>query len=237
MHPYRLSAGDACWQVMRGIAWGFLTPNRIGEHAGRIASFPPNMQAHAAAMSAVGSAAQTAITLAAGTVAIAFFQPFTAYRGFLLGGYGWVALALAAVLAGLFTARKWNLLRSAVSAAFKSIVALRANVVFRALGLAMLRYLVFSSQYVILLLGMDCSLDPMECSMGVALLFFCQSFVPGALLGEFGIRESLAVAIFGAFMPVILLPALIATSIWLVNLALPALIAAMRFGMIPRSAH
>jgi hypothetical protein len=94
-----------------------------------------------------------------------------------------------------------------------------------------LRYLVFSTQFVLalLILGFEGSIA--ICYAGVFLLYLCQSYIPGASLGELGVREVLAVFIFGASMPYPLLAALAGFIMWAANIAIPVLIGSLSFGL------
>lgn len=57
--------------VLSGLAIGFVTPNRVGEFAGKIAYLKSENRTNGALMSFVGSSAQLLITIQAGLIAIA----------------------------------------------------------------------------------------------------------------------------------------------------------------------
>ena len=57
--------------VLSGLAIGFITPNRVGEFAGKIAYLKSENRANGALMSFVGSSAQLLVTIQVGLIAIA----------------------------------------------------------------------------------------------------------------------------------------------------------------------
>ena len=57
--------------VLSGLAIGFITPNRVGEFAGKIAYLKSENRANGAVMSFIGSSSQLLVTIQAGLIAIA----------------------------------------------------------------------------------------------------------------------------------------------------------------------
>jgi hypothetical protein len=101
-----------------------------------------------------------------------------------------------------------------------------------AIGMSFLRYLVFTTQFLFLLHIFSVPVPVFDGVIITSLIFFVLSIVPTVTLTELGIRDSVAVYFFGIyFSPAsgmadsILFGILsAATLLWIINLAIPALI-------------
>lgn len=86
------------------------------------------------------------------------------------------------------------------------------------------RYLVFLGQYMAVFAALGIELSVYEVLVGTVLTMGLTSFFPISLLGKIGIRESIALAVFGQFLSGFDGHILLATLlIWFVNIVLPAL--------------
>lgn len=210
-------------QVLSGICSGFVTPNRIGEFAGRLAFLPEKLKAKGPAATFTGSFLQGSTTAIFGVIGLIFFpffpERFTNTNSLYAIGIGLILMIAAFIFIKNRSDGKYLRLR----AAFRYFQTLRRADLMRASGWAVLRYLCFSTQFVISLYCFGFTGTLAEAYTGVFLLYFCQSFIPGAALGELGIREVLAMVIFGAFL-VHPLPAVFAgLTVWLANIGIPVL--------------
>lgn len=89
---------------------------------------------------------------------------------------------------------------------------------------SLFRYLVFISQFALVLMVFGVEFE-MEVLFRIAQVYFLSALIPTLFLGKLGVRESVAILIFGsAGIPEI--SVLVASlSIWLINLIIPTLIA------------
>jgi uncharacterized membrane protein YbhN (UPF0104 family) len=217
-------------QVMMGLCAGFVTPNRIGDFAGRLYKMPQPLIGKGGAMALTGSVIQSSITLIFGFVALFIYPliPFSLSRA--SAGWQWIIAAAIMGLIICLAASKFPSIRKRIAGALIQLKSANRLTLIHAFKWGFLRYLVFAFQFVILLKFFGCELGIKDCFFGVSLLYFCQSFVPGVAFGELGVRETLSIAIFGAFMPGALLPALAALIIWLANIVIPAAASSLVFG-------
>lgn len=226
----RLSGTEAFRATLSGTTLGLVTPNRTGEFLGRIAHLPAPIRTHAALASLPGSIAQFAVTLVAGALGL-----------LVLGGPASTdlpvppaaLLALSAIIAvpAVLLVRPACLaellLRLPLPRAWRGGVSALADAEARPspaiLVLSAVRYLVFSLQFVLLLLLFAPEVAwPYACG-AVPVIFLITTLVPTAVLTELGVRGSVAVAVL-APLQVGTLPVLSATfALWLANLALPAI--------------
>lgn len=146
---------------------------------------------------------------------------------------GFIRLVSIVLLAGLllfFTLK--SVLISGVKAIFPGVEALKRvlpslnsvdnGLLFRVCGYSLLRYLVFSTQYLLLLyaFGAEGSLE--EMILLVLMVFLIKSLAPIASLAELGIREAVAVMVGGWLGVSGIVATTTAFSLYLVNLVLPA---------------
>ena len=226
----RLSGTEAFRATLSGTTLGLVTPNRTGEFLGRIAHLPAPIRTHAALASLPGSIAQFAVTLVAGALGL-----------LVLGGPASTdlpvppaaLLALSAIIAvpAVLLVRPACLaellLRLPLPRAWRGGLSALADAEARPspaiLVLSAVRYLVFSLQFVLLLLLFAPEVAwPYACG-AVPVIFLITTLVPTAVLTELGVRGSVAVAVL-APLQVGTLPVLSATfALWLANLALPAI--------------
>ncbi len=88
---------------------------------------------------------------------------------------------------------------------------------------ATLRYAIFSTQFVILLVAFGFNGSLIEAYSGVFLLYVIQSYIPGSFLSELGVREVLSVLFFASFFENPLGAPLAAFCLWVLNIGLPIL--------------
>ena len=211
-------------QVLSGMCSGFITPNRLGEFAGRIHNMPAEKRKRAVVMTFTGSTIQGTITVLFGIIGIANFPVFPYHLTDLKTNLLLISsvLLVGTILFFIYGNNPGMLVRFRLS--LREIRSLRSPIVMKVFIFALFRYIIFSTQFVIALyfLGYEGSL--FICYTGVFLLYFCQSYIPGTAFGELGIRELLAVFIFGSFLENPLLAAVAALLVWFANIAIPVLV-------------
>ncbi len=208
--------------VLVGMGAGFLSPNRLGEFAGRISVLPPSIRKKASLMTFAGSGIQGVVTIIFGVVGLIIYPnwPEFSLLNYLEPSFTLVlVLAIAAVLLFWFKEPLKQHSRSIILELSKlSAAALSAG-----FGWAILRYAVFSSQFVLALYLFGFQGNLLMAYAGVMMLYFCQSYVPFSALGELGVREVLALFIFSPFMESPYQAVLASMTVWCANIALPVL--------------
>ncbi len=241
----RISFYTALRAVLAGVTVSSFTPNRTGEYLGRVFVLKNTPRWRAAFATVVGSMSQLAITLVVGSLALIFF-----FRGYVpYGDYVsdpvfsglMLALLLFAVLVVLlyynirlleplllrFTRKRWTSIRSQL-AVFREYRAVELSVL---LGFSFARYLVFGTQFWLLLRLFGMPLDFLPGMMLIAGIYFVMSAIPTIALSELGVRGSLTVFFLELFYADQFLLAnqaafagvSAATLIWIINLVIPAL--------------
>ncbi|MDX2247125.1 MAG: lysylphosphatidylglycerol synthase domain-containing protein [Bacteroidia bacterium] len=231
---------DAWKSVFAGLTTGIFTPNRIGEYAGRIAFLPPQLRIQGAVYLFVDRICQMVITLWMGMLAMEYFWKYQRkvwLDSFTLDYTSWqmirgalfaisVLLPFAILLLPRIAKGSGN--RQLRFAFFRKIATSLADlpsvVLFPVLFLGLLRYMVFSLQYVVLAYAFGFEGSGVLIFSMVWMIFLIKSVLPSITLTELGIRESVALAIMGVF----LVPAHIAFSatfiLYVINIILPSVL-------------
>jgi len=226
-----VSGAEAFRATLSGTTLGLVTPNRTGEFLGRIAHLPAPLRARAALVSVPGSIAQFAVTLVAGMLGLLLLwgtatDKLPLHPGWLLAGVA--AIAVPVLLLARPDRMVRLLLRLPLPGAWRrALTALapgQAPPAPAILALSALRYAVFTLQFLLLLLLFAPGVPWPHACGAVPVIFLITTLVPTALLSELGVRGSVAVAVLVPLQAEAL-PVLSATfTLWLANLALPALV-------------
>jgi len=212
--------------VLSGLAIGFITPNRVGEFAGKIAYLKSENRANGAVMSFVGSSAQLLVTIQAGLIAIAvskygsvvdvFVTPITLVMLVVIS-LVWFKLNLFLKWISKFAwLKKWN------KHAYK-LAEVSEKKMTTVYVISLVRYMVFPLQYFILFKMLDTSIDFSECLSMTATSYFLLAIVPTYAIAEIGARGSMNLLAFSELnAPFAVLS--VTFLIWMINLIIPALI-------------
>lgn len=229
-----ISISRSFMATIAGTAIGLITPNRVGEFAGRVLFLSPEHRIAGAFATVVGSIAQFVVTVSLGMLGfIAMILTTGPDRADPLA-IAWVGLGalvaaaalllyfnpplLHALVARLPLVRRWER-HAAVLDRFSSV---ELRIV---LLLSLARYAVFTTQF-ILLLHAFAGMRIGEAITTIPVVFLIGTLIPTVMLTELGVRGSVAVAFFnsGAHDTAIIMAT---TALWLVNIALPAAVGAV----------
>lgn len=207
-----------------GAAISNILPFRIGEYLGRVAFIQPENRLPAIFNSVFGSTMQLVISLVFGIPASLFMLD---EKNSQLPVYA--LFGLAAIVAGFAlifyisgkvrqTKNKW------LGRMLEDIRKFTTRQISATLGYALLRYLIFSSFYVWLLYRAGISTDILYLYKGVATIYLLQSFAPGMLITDAGLRTGIPLIIFQ--VPTSVQPALLAAALinYFFNILFPAII-------------
>ena len=232
-----LSAWQALKSVLSGLAVSMLTPNRVGDFAGRIALLEPENRSAGTMSSFVGAYAQMLAIAVFGVVA--FGTGWSVLPDFLLWTASCRALVMvvllvaAALLVGIyffggraasrFSFGRWPWFENFVRAAGQHSPGQLAA----ALCLSLLRSAVFMLQFGLVLASTGLHLTFATAFCAVSLMYCFVSVIPSFALVEWGVRGSMALLFI---MPIGGQPAQIVTAtavVWLMNVAFPAAVGAL----------
>lgn len=212
--------------VLAGLAFGFGTPNRVGEFGGRALYVSEGKRVRSVSLTIAGSISQLLITLvfgcvglwinkdgfsgwSPGLVALAFFITLTCALAYFRLGWivrlaGWVRLP-----------QKWT----------RQLVVpdeMTVTILLRVLYLSTVRYLVFLCQYILLLDVMQVHTGWWDAFWLITVLYLILAVVPTISLLELGVRGKAGILLFQTLSTNTVGIYAASTGIWLVNLVVPA---------------
>lgn len=227
-----LSFGRAFRSMLSGMSFSLVTPNRVGDFAGRIIHVAPGYKIKAAIASMIGSVAQMCCTATFGILGLLYLNIYHSNT------YSRIALVAAILISGTAIFLYLNINKfKGFSKKYKQLRKL--NFGLRVLGfysrqdlgyillLALGRFLCYNLQYILLIniLGAEVSLFP-----GIfvsALMFWTISIVPSVAMLELGVRGYVGIYLFvdATQLTDKVLPVLSGSYLlWFVNLVLPAIL-------------
>ncbi|MDD3637441.1 MAG: lysylphosphatidylglycerol synthase domain-containing protein [Bacteroidales bacterium] len=241
----KVKLNKAFTAVLSGISVSMFMPNRVGDYLGRVFILEKASHIKGVLLTMIGSLAQLLVTLVIGGVALLFFLPMTDYFS---ANNQWLysavlVLILVLLSAGVFIYFNINLLYVIVKSLFpsKSKVILPYIEVFNyfthkqlayILGLSVLRYGVFSLQFILFLWAFELPLTYSEAIMLVGVSYLFITLIPTVALSELGVRGSVSIFLFSIWLQsqqlvfdgfeVGVFAA--SSAVWLVNIVVPALL-------------
>ncbi len=226
--------------VFSGITWAIFTPNRVGELGGRVFILKPEQRIQAVFSTWIGSFSQLLITLLGGFFGMGIFTLYypTIFKQWQNYLFVLAIIALVGLIVTLFVYFKIKLFEKyllkirffkkyreqlAILSSYRSLELLQVLI------LSILRYGIFIFQYYLMLLFFDVNIAFFPALLSIVFVFFITTLAPVITLAELGIRGSVALFIMGFFAgnEAGILAASIA--LWLINLAVPAVIGSVFF--------
>lgn len=221
--------------VMTGVTVSFLTPNRVGEFAGRVMHLRSGYRIKAAIASVIGSMNQLLITVVAGGIGLLFsLQEFVQsneplrYVMLVL-----ITVAIISLLISYFRIRVLSTLSENFYFLRKLSLYTRIFEIYtsdelrKITMMSAMRYLIFTFQFWLALGIFGVDLPVGETFRLLSLIYLVMAIVPTIALSELTVRGSVALYFLA---PVAGNSAGIlagSTLIWFVNLAVPALVGAL----------
>lgn len=220
--------------VFCGLTWAVFTPNRIGEYGGRVMFLPQRRRIHGVFAMAVGAFGQNVITNVLGAGALMwfiwYFLPINLwlYFGLLIISGAFILLMLL-----FYFNIRWmvSLLNSVkflkkFHRFFDIMGRYKFTELLRIMGFCLARFAVFSFQYYLVIHLLIPQIPLYDVLMMVFILFFIQSALPSLDLLDIGVRNLTAGTLFAYVTDQKIAVMAAVTSIWLINLIIPAILGA-----------
>lgn len=230
-HLQPLSIGESIKSVLSGLAVSMLTPNRVGDFAGRIVWFKPENRTAGTMSAFVGGCAQMMAIALLGILAFCFkpvlpeflewfnlHSTITAIVLVILGGVMCGAYFFIGAAATRFHFVSWPWFERFVQAAGQHTKRQLAA----ALLLSVCRTAVFIFQLQLMLQSAGINIAAADAFRSIALMYCFVSIIPSFALAEWGVRGSMALLFIAPLggLPTQIVAATVA--IWLINVAIPA---------------
>ncbi len=222
--------------VLTGVTVSFFTPNRSGEFVGRVMHLEPKNRVEASLATFIGSICQLTITLQAGLIALVcslnLLTSSHTFRGFHFQVFIVLAILLMSFII-IFNSPNWlHKCRNIkwlkrYSDHFIVLRKITSNKILFVYLLSAGRYMVFSFQFYLLLKICGIELFALDLMSKIALSFFFTSLIPSIALGELGVRGSVNLHLFSLNHNNDTTVLVASFLLWLINLAIPALVGAI----------
>lgn len=230
----KISTWSAIESVFCGLTLAVFTPNRIGEYGGRIFFLPPRKRILGIISMAIGAIGQMVVTNLLGSIAILWFIGQYVEMSFWLY-YGVFILVIVYCLFFLLFYFNISLLLILLNKIkslkrfqkfFKILGRYHNRELCIVFGYSILRFVVFTSQYCLIIGLLIPSIPILPMVMMIFILFFIQSALPSLDLLDVGVRTMTATYIFSFITSKENEIAIMAAtaSIWLINLIIPAIL-------------
>tara|TARA_B100000508_G_scaffold141054_1_gene145684 strand:+ start:11447 stop:12418 length:972 start_codon:yes stop_codon:yes gene_type:complete len=230
----RISLFYSLQAVLAGVTVSVFTPNRIGEYAGRVLLLKHKNRIQAALSTLISSVGQMVATVVFGSISFYFYyvhyvsnQASTWIETYLI----MLIIVLIITLFILFISSPtlFGLLKKIKAfRRFRKYVSFfnryTAKELIKILFLSHLRYVVYSSQFFVLLLAFQVNIDMFTGFMLIPLTFFAMTIIPSVALAELGIREAVALTIIGISSDNDLGILGATLVLWAINLVIPSII-------------
>jgi uncharacterized membrane protein YbhN (UPF0104 family) len=242
--------------VLTGVAVSSFTPNRVGDYFGRVFILEKANHIEGIFITILGSMSQLLVTFSIGTISIyimfviypntllEYFRiPAYLYTYFMWGGAVLIIglnilltlLFLNISVLGSLARRMKGKLVEKVSTYIHVLSAYSLSELFFVIFLSLLRFIIFSTQLYLLLVLFGVVIPYFEAMVIIAVIFFVMTMIPTIAITELGIRGSVSLFLVGIYfgnplhMPPDINLGIVAasTALWIINLAMPALIGAI----------
>lgn len=225
-----ISFGKAFRSIFAGVTVSIFMPNRIGEFAGRIFFLEKASKIEATLKNFVGSVFQFGMTLFIGMLALFLALEMPQLKGQLPPYFHASVLFILFVSCVLIVVffillnRSRSKFSPKLQSYFSAVFDTGNKVLRTTAALSFLRYLVFLIQYYLVLKAFNVDQGLYTSFVIIALIFLITSAIPTFALTEVVTRGAVAASLFGFFTPDIALVVVASLVVWIINLAIPAMI-------------
>ena len=206
-----------------GLVTGMLTPNMIGNFIGRFYYFDRSKRSSIILFTLLCNYTQFITSLTFGWVAVFILGGFTILPG-LKSLFIWLAVGIIIAYLLFFYIDNflYRIRPKGYVARFRSLLRNKRNYRMQILGLGFARYLVFTTQFSLVLHAFGEDINWLSI-LAIWQLYLLTMIAPSLVLGKLGVKESIALAVLGGIGMnefAVLFSSLI---IWTVNSLAPAL--------------
>ncbi len=229
-----ISLKQALNTALYGASVGLLTPNRIGDPIGRVALLDSKNKPQAAIAAVQCALAQQLATIAFGILGLCVLIDYGFLEQYFRNPFVIISLVVSLVIVFIFLFKTGLVLRilSKLSFLKKAKIKEALNIdnskskIAAIILLSFLRYAIFTTQLVLMLFALGFNSDVAIAYASVCATYLFASLVPVLSIADAGVRSGFALVIIGAFWNNPVGITLAAHAIWILNVAVPALIAA-----------
>ena len=239
-HIQKVSFFRAFRAILSGLSVSLAmnTPNGSGEYVGRILYVKEGNRIRAITLTFVGSLSQLIVTMLLGTIGLflisSHFYSATEQIFVLslpaVNTITYCSIAITIALLSVYFEISW-LIRLLEKIPFvarysffiQKLEEFTLRELLKVLLISFLRYMVFVVQYLLLLQVFKVDIVWWNAFWLITVMFLVLAVIPTIALAELGVRGKISIFLFGVFSTNTIGILLTATTIWLINLVVPAL--------------
>jgi len=226
--------------IFSGVSFSITTPNRMGEYFGRMLYMDEGKRLKIISLTVLGSLSQLIITIFFGLSGLLILQvdidklnlpswlQWVKNIGIVGGAIGFIFLTVFYFRIGWLV--RWIDKIPAIKKYIWLINELEkadTTLLMRLLSISMLRYLVFTTQYFLLFRFFGVDVSWWQGFWAIAIVFFIMAIIPSIELFEVVGKTFVTQEIFAIFTVNSLAIGFVTTTIWFINLVVPAAIGSL----------
>lgn len=225
--------------IFSGVSFSVTTPNRIGEYLGRVIYMKEGNRLKVISLTIIGGISQLIVTLFFGLTGLFLLKNriiesglsgWPAWINIVLIGSVFVVLFLTVFYFKLNWLTKWIDKLPGISRfawLINELEKVDATLLLKILSISALRYLVFGLQYFLLFQFFGVEVSAWQGFWAVSVVFFIMAVIPTIALFEIVQKVYITKEIFTIFTINTLGIGLVTTTIWFINLVVPAAIGSL----------
>ena len=212
----KISIYEATKQVMAALTSGILTPNNLGEYAGKALFFKKEKTKIIIFLNLVCNGIQMVLTVLFGVLALIYLKY---YQLSLI-----VVLCLLALLFVVYFTKNITLKGFSLKKIGLKLNEIPNKIHQKNAILGLCRYLVFSHQYYFLFKIFNVSVPYFTLMAAIAAMYFLASSLPSFQFLDFAVKGSVGILLFSPLSINEWVVAFISMLMWLLNIAIPVLV-------------
>ena len=221
-----ISYADALKQSLTALSASLITPNRIGDYAAKIMYFPKTLRKRILLLNLLANIAQMSTTLIFGSIALILFAinyeiplTFTKISKLLL------IVPLVVVIFSLLIRQKVFKIRGlSLEKIVDFVRSLPTHIHFKNMILSILRYLIFSFQFYVLLILFGVELTYFNAMIIISTTYLLSSIIPSVFIFDVVVKGSIALFLFNSVGVNELIILSTTTLMWIFNFVVPCVI-------------
>lgn len=225
-----LSLNTTLKSVFAGLSVGFITPNNIGDYAGRLSFLKKENRFTSIPLLFISRFIQMLITAWAGGLALFYFLNDNLFKSGAGGLIFVITLLLLGTIAVFFIHKlpaftsRYNLFKKLLNFLSPLQYFNSSRLIFLC-SVSIIRHFVFILQFYLIFRSMNSPLIFSHVFLGTSAALLIKSMLPGfKAMNDMGIREASAIYFFNHFSESSLIVAAVCLIIWFINMVLPALV-------------
>lgn len=220
-----ISTKKAFQGVLSGLSLGFVTPHGIGDYAGRLLSLEGQSRSQLVGSVWLGRAMQMIVTGFFGMVGVGIFIHKSSLQIVAFNHWWWVIALVGFSIMILLYRSKIKIFGERVRYYFTILKEYDWRDYAKIFILSLGRYLIFSTQYLLILNIFEIPLPIIILFGGISWMFLMKSIIPSFnFMSDLGVRELSALTFFDLYK--VSQPAILTSSLllWMINILIPVLV-------------